>query len=179
MNRTLPVTLLCFTVWLTAGCVINANNTDDDPQNPFVGTYKVTSHTQNEADCNGPGTAVMDGDLFFSLKEESLFGVPFLAYRACTDATTCADSASLFESFIDEGKGWVREIKTSSGTGPCALSLTEGPLVETETGLSLESRTSSATVELVGDEKCDTDLVDTRRSELQCTGIEFLAADKL
>jgi hypothetical protein len=178
MTRTLSIALLCCSVSL-AGCVIQTDP-DSNATNPFEGTYQVTRHTSNDMDCNGAQTDVTDGDKFFSLKEESLLGTPFLSYRSCTGATTCDESASLFLSFIDEGDGWVREIKTSSGSGTsCSLSYIFGPLVETETGLSIETRTQSGSVMLGTGETCDTDLAEARKAELPCTGIEFLSADKL
>lgn len=179
MTRALAITLLsCFLAFAT-GCGDSADP-EPDEANPFEGTYKVTSHTKDEMGCTGPGTDVTDGDTFFRLTEENLFGTPFLAYRACTDATTCEESADLFGSFINEGNGWVRHIETASGiTDICTLTLIEGPLVETETGFRLESRTHTADVMLSMDEACDTDLVQPRRDELTCTAIEILVADKL
>ncbi|MDC3981670.1 hypothetical protein [Polyangium jinanense] len=179
MTRALAVTLLsCFLGFVT-GCGDTADP-EPDEGNPFEGTYKVTSHTKDEMGCTGPGTEVTGGDTFFRLTEENLFGTAVLAYRTCTDATTCEESTNLFASFINMGNGWVRHIETASGTSEtCALSLTEGPLVETETGLRLESRTHSADVMLNMGEECDTDLVEPRRDELTCTAIEILVADKL
>jgi hypothetical protein len=127
MSRTSQHVLIGSFLWLLGGCVINAPAPDD---NPFEGTFKVTSHTRNEMDCMSPGAAVTDGDTFFNLKEESLLGTKILAYRTCTDANTCETDFSLFESFIDEGKGWMRQVKTSSGTTECSLGLVEGTGLE-------------------------------------------------
>src|SRR5690242_17178109 len=118
MNRISNSIFIGTFLWLLGGCVVQA---DPAAENPFVGVYKVTSHTRNEMDCTSPGTAVTDGDAFFKLSEENVFGTKLLGYRSCTDATTCDTDFSLFESFIDEGKGWMRQIKTSSGTTTCAL----------------------------------------------------------
>ncbi len=179
MTHKLPIALLFCSVWLATGCVV-VGDPGPDAEDPFEGTFKVTSHTQNEAGCTGPGTDVTGADTFFNLKAENVFGSQILAYRSCTDASTCEENANLFKSFFDEdGKGWGVDITTSSGTGPCALSLVEGPLVETETGLRLETRTHSATLELNAGETCDTDLAKARKAELPCTAIEFLTADKL
>jgi hypothetical protein len=178
MTRLLSLTLLSCSLVFFAGCVVKADP-DTDTENPFEGTFAVTSHTRDETGCTGPGADVTDGDAFFNLKEENFFGTPFLAYRSCTDASTCDESANLFGSFINEGNGWVRDVKSSSGTDPCSLTLVEGPLVETETGFRLESRTFKGEVMLKAGEECDPDLADTRRAELTCTAIEILVADKL
>ncbi len=175
MTRTSKLLFIGSFLWLLGGCVINGNSAGE---NPFEGTFKVTTHTRNEMDCTSPGAAVTDGDAFFKLSEETVFGTKLLAYRSCTNATTCATDMSLFESFIDEGKGWMRQIKTSSGTTSCSLGLVEGPLVETETGLTLDTKSSQGDVMLGANEKCDTDLVDTHRNDLMCTKIESLVAER-
>jgi hypothetical protein len=176
MSRTSNFIFVGSFLWLLGGCVVK---TDPGADNAFEGTFKVTSHTRNEMDCTSPGTAVTDGDTFFKLTEESLFGTKILAYRSCTDATTCVSDLSLFESFIDEGKGWMRQVKTSSGSGmTCSLGLVEGPLVETETGFTLDTKSFNGEVTLIPDEKCDTDLVDSRRNDLACKGIESLVAER-
>jgi hypothetical protein len=176
MTRTSKLFFIGSFLWLLSGCVING---DPAGENAFEGTFKVTTHTRNEMDCATPGADVTDGDKFFKLSEETLFGTKILAYRSCTDATTCASDLSLFESFIDEGKGWMRQVKTSSGSSTtCSLGLVEGPLVETETGFTLDTKTSKGEVMLVADEKCDTDLVDPHRTDLMCTGIESLVAER-
>ncbi len=176
MNRTSKTTLLVSFLWLLGGCVINANPT---PDNPFEGVFKVTSHTRNEMDCATPGAAVTDGDTFFKLSEETLFGQKILAYRSCTTATTCATDPSLFESFIDEGQGWMRQVKTSGGSGTsCSLGLVEGPLVETATGFTLDTKTSKGDIMLGANEKCDTDIIDAHRTDMMCTGVEALVAER-
>jgi len=178
MNRTKQFILFGSFLWILSGCVITPNPNDNG--NPFEGVFKVTSHTRNEMDCNSPGADVTDGDKFFKLTEESLFGTKILAYRSCTDANTCASDLSLFESFIDEGQGWMRQVKTSSsgGTDMCSLGLTEGPLVETDTGFTLDVKSSQGMITLSMGEMCDTDIVDAHRADLMCTGLEALVAER-
>jgi len=182
MPRTLRIASLLCALVFAAGCGADPDPGGGTEADPFEGTYKVTSHTKNGMDCNGPGADVTDGDAFFSLTEESFLGTPILAYRACTDATTCDESIGLLESFIDEGNGWMRQVKSSGSSGgssDCSLGLVEGPLVKTETGLELEIKSYSGTITLAAGETCDTDLVDAHRAELMCSGTERITADKL
>lgn len=185
MTRTLPVALLCCSILFAAGCGGDEGTGDTgtqppDTNDPFNGTYRVTSHTRDETGCTGPGTEVMGGDAFFNLQKEFFLGVPILGYRSCTDATTCSKDANLFESFNQEDGTWVRIIGTASGTEPtCSVSESKGTLVKTATGLSLEIRTLSGELMVSAGEPCDTDLIDKRRDELSCTAIELIAADKL
>jgi hypothetical protein len=177
---TRPKSFFLFSIFLgiLSGCAKSAGPTATN--NPFEGTYKVTSYNRNEKDCNSTGAPVSDGPKFFKLTEETSFNRTILAYRSCTDANTCDVDLNLYASFTNEGNGWMRRIKSTTprGTDRCELQLVEGPLVKTERGFVLEWKGFERTINLGPGEECNPDIVDKHRSELMCIGRQELVAEK-
>ncbi|MGH1340145.1 MAG: hypothetical protein ACRBN8_01240 [Nannocystales bacterium] len=158
---------------LAAGC------SEGDAETPYVGTYEVRSHTENVMGCEGAGEAVEGDVLFFSLEDESFFGVSLLTWHDCESASSCNEEGALDRSFTKEGSEWTSKVIFASGDVDCSLGLTEGTITETDAGIRLEFRSYEGVLTVASEEACETDVAEQRRDELDCTGIEVLEATLL
>ena len=166
-------------VLLLTPLLVPAGCSEDESETPYVGTYEIASHTENAAGCDGEGDAVEGETPFFSLEDESFFGVSVLTWYDCDSPDSCSETGFLNRSFTKEGGDWTSQVISSSGGIDCSLAITEGTISETDSGIRLEFRSYSGVLTVASDEACETDVAEERRDELECTGIEVLEATLL
>jgi hypothetical protein len=144
-----------------------------DNGSDFVGTYQVTKHTLNDAACDTEGPEVTDGETHFKLEMGEFFGFPILQYFPCSSATECDDVADF--AFAKLRGDWVIQATSSyEYGGECHLGEVIGSLDGTELGVSIEEKTSEASITPSGGEECDPDLVEKYQEQMQCTEYEVV-----
>lgn len=175
-EQSIPLTTLLALIAVLPGCA------DEDEDASVAGTYEVVSHTLDDDGCDGPGQAVDGGTPYFELTEESFLGAQILGWHDCSAADSCDDTISLDKSFEDDGGEWIAKSVSAGGSAfSCSITLVEGTITDTEDGVSIEFRTYSGQLDLdaASGEACETELADTRRSDLACERVEIFDGVRL
>lgn len=159
---------------LAAGC--------GEPYDEILGTWQVTTHTENTAGCEAEGPAVADPP-YIKFIEGEFFGQEYAEYVACTDAgTTCEDAGGIFGALLyaEEIDGGVRAsiFAASYGSSPddCLMSGTISDATLAGGVLRIETRSRSQ--DNVSGTACDSDDTKDRFSSLPCTRFELITATR-
>jgi hypothetical protein len=141
------------------------------------GTWQVTYHTQNDADCAVEGAAQTDV-AFMKFAKQDFLGQKFLQLSLCGDATeTSCSSAGLYLFAEEIDSGYRAQYSSSSGGGDfgdCLLGYGEATAVRTDDTVRVEMRAYSDTVTGLSTDQCSTDEAGSRGDSMPCESFEVL-----
>ena len=140
-----------------------------------LGVWRVTAHTDNTAGCSA-GPAVTDPP-FIQFTKEKFFGVEYLTYGPCSDATTCEPDGfgHIFATPITDGYA-SESYSAFRGSGPdCALGAALSQLVVSGGTMAIKNRSYGMTEALTADQ-CTSDAAKQRyqAGTLPCLSFESL-----
>ncbi len=152
-----------------------------DSGSEFEGEYRVVSHMSGDcASQNTSQTGGLEGEEYFKLQVENIFGTEILGHFTCSAPGQCDDSMNLSSSFISKAGEWVISNSSSfnSQPGMCNLSATRGTIATTDEGIEIVVTERRG---VVNEQDCDAafDNIDSHLDSLDCESVDVVVAEPI